>query len=102
MNKIHINACQYVNVATCQCVTMYSLDVKDTCKDDMLLHYTFDDTFNDVTCKHAISTIYGKPEFKYSAERGSNVACFDGHSYLEVKPTCVLLCYYTILLMLCI
>ena len=60
-----------------------------TLKNGILLHFTFDDHFNDVTCHKAIATKYGSgtAAIVWDKERNSMVAMFDGNSYLEVRST---------------
>ena len=57
------------------------------CTSDMLLHFPFDDHFNDVTCTGAISTVHGDVSIENDAMRG-NVACFNGTDHLVVSYAC--------------
>ena len=55
------------------------------CEDDLLLHFPYEDHYNDVTCHHAIATQYGDGvSLQYDAERQGNVACFTGGTHFEV------------------
>ncbi|KAK2181973.1 hypothetical protein NP493_373g02056 [Ridgeia piscesae] len=58
-------------------------NVATSCSSDMLLHFPFDDHFNDVTCNHAISTVYGGVSIENDTIRG-NVACFNTSDHLVV------------------
>ena len=62
------------------------LVVIPVCTDDLLLHFPYDDHFNDVTCHHAIGTKYGAGVVSIvnDTERG-RVAWFDGNARLEVR-----------------
>ena len=53
----------------------------------MLLHFPFDDHFDDVTCNHAKTTKYGPGQVTlvWDDERNSTVASFDGRARLEVR-----------------
>ncbi|KAI0208076.1 hypothetical protein LSAT2_007249 [Lamellibrachia satsuma] len=55
----------------------------DSCSSDMLLHFPFDDHFNDVTCNRAVSTVYGGVSIENDTMRG-NVACFNETDHLVV------------------
>ena len=56
------------------------------CEDDLLLHFPYEDHYNDVTCHHAIATQYGDGvSLQYDAERQGNVACFTGETHFEVN-----------------
>ena len=59
--------------------------VEPTCSDDLLLHFPYNDHFDDVTCHHAKGYAYGDGEVKivHDTERGQ-VAEFDGDARLEV------------------
>ena len=63
--------------------------VAPECTDDMLLHFPFDDHFNDVTCNHAVTTKYGPGQVRlvWDSDRNSTVASFDGRARLEVRYT---------------
>ena len=60
----------------------------DSCSSDMLLHFPFDDHFNDVTCNRAVSTVYGGVSIENDTMRG-NVACFNESDHLVVSNTCL-------------
>ena len=52
----------------------------------MLLHFPFNEHFNDVTCKRAQGHVYGpgNATIVYDAILGVNVVEFDGNSRIEV------------------
>ena len=60
--------------------------VPDACSGDLLLHFPFDDNFNDVTCRHAAGHVYGSGVVRIvdDAQRGK-VALFDGAARIEVR-----------------
>ncbi|KAI0236841.1 hypothetical protein LSAT2_012610 [Lamellibrachia satsuma] len=56
-----------------------------TCADDLLLHFPYDNHYNDVTCHHAIATQYGTGvSIRFDSDRNGNVACFTGGTHFEV------------------
>ena len=59
--------------------------VLQACGDDLLLHFPFDDHFDDVTCHHAQGFPYGEGTVTLvnDPDRGM-VAHFDGSSRIEV------------------
>ncbi|KAI0209107.1 hypothetical protein LSAT2_006170 [Lamellibrachia satsuma] len=69
----------------CTCVQIST--VAPECVDDMLLHFPFDDHFDDVTCNHAKTTKYGPGQVTlvWDDERNSTVASFDGRARLETR-----------------
>ncbi|KAI0218126.1 hypothetical protein LSAT2_030156 [Lamellibrachia satsuma] len=68
----------------CGCVQL--TEITPTCRDDLLLHFPYEDHYNDVTCHHAIATQYGSDVRRtFDAVRNSNVACFGGNSHFEVS-----------------
>ena len=57
-----------------------------TCADDLLLHFPYDNHYNDVTCHHAIATQYGTGvSIRFDSDRNGNVACFTGGTHFEVS-----------------
>ena len=58
------------------------------CADDLLLHFPFEDNYDDASCHHAIATQYGcEVGIQYDSTRAGKVACFTGKSHLEVNRT---------------
>ena len=56
-----------------------------TCADDLLLHFPYDNHYNDVTCHQAIATQYGSGvSIQFDSVRKGNVACFTGDTHFEV------------------
>ena len=58
--------------------------VQPTCSDDLLLHFTYEEHFNDVTCHHAIATMYGPGTATLVTDGAHTAVRFDGSSYFEV------------------
>ncbi|KAK2189371.1 hypothetical protein NP493_108g03006 [Ridgeia piscesae] len=55
------------------------------CDDDLLLHFPYEDHYNDVTCHQAIATQYGVGvSLQFDVDRKSNVACFTGGTHFQV------------------
>ena len=64
---------------------LHLVAVMPTCSDDLLLHFPYEDHYNDVTCHKAIATQYGDGvSLEADAVRGGNVACFTGDTHFEV------------------
>ena len=62
--------------------------VSPTCADDLLLHFPYNDHYNDVTCHKAIATLYGDGvSLVADANRPGKVACFTGQTHFEVTVT---------------
>ena len=61
--------------------------VVPTCSNDLLLHFDFDNDFNDVTCHNAVANEYGAGTVTLAASSGrtGKVARFNGRGYLEVS-----------------
>ncbi|KAK2150364.1 hypothetical protein NP493_2792g00006 [Ridgeia piscesae] len=68
------------------CTCLPVSQVEPSCSDDLLLHFDFENGFNDVTCHHAAADQYGDGAVQIVSDphRGGNVALFNGHGYLEV------------------
>ncbi|KAI0236837.1 hypothetical protein LSAT2_012606, partial [Lamellibrachia satsuma] len=61
----------------CDCLPVSQIE--PTCADNLLLHFPYEDHYNDVTCHHAIATKYGEGvSIRYDSDRRGNVACFTG------------------------
>ena len=55
------------------------------CEDNLLLHFPFENSFDDVTCHGAVATKYGSGSVELITDPvHGNVASFDGSAYLEV------------------
>ena len=62
-----------------------SSSVKPMCSDDLLLYFSYEDHYNDVTCHQAIATQYGQGvERRFDPMRKGIVACFSGQTHFEV------------------
>ncbi|KAK2180369.1 hypothetical protein NP493_446g03019 [Ridgeia piscesae] len=68
----------------CTCVVVSQ--VQPSCADDLLLHFDFENDFNDVTCHNAVANKYGDGAVTRVSDphRPGKVAMFSGHGYLEV------------------
>ncbi|KAI0220620.1 hypothetical protein LSAT2_027886 [Lamellibrachia satsuma] len=68
------------------CVCVQVSEIKLMCSDDLLLYFSYEDHYNDVTCHQAIATQYGHGvERKIDPSRNdSGVACFSGQTHFEV------------------
>ena len=56
------------------------------CSGDLLLYFPYEEHYNDVTCHHAIATLYGSDVWrKFDAVRNSHVVCFGGKAHLEAS-----------------
>ena len=68
--------------------SLVAVSVAPVCSDDLLLHFPYNDHYNDVTCHGAIATKYGdNVNLVYDSERNSTVACFtegEEGTYFEV------------------
>ena len=58
-----------------------------TCSDDLVLHFTYEEHFNDMTCNHAIATMYGHGTATLVTDGNHTAVRFDGRSYFEVGAT---------------
>ncbi|KAK2175222.1 hypothetical protein NP493_743g03045 [Ridgeia piscesae] len=66
----------------CGCVP--KSEINPTCADDLLLHFPYEDHYNDVTCHGAVATQYGEGvKKKFDASRRGIVACFSGKTHFE-------------------
>ena len=55
------------------------------CVDNLLLHFPFENSFDDVTCHGAVATMYGTGSVELVKDPvHGTVASFDGNAYLEV------------------
>jgi len=64
---------------------LHVTEVTPKCDDDLLLHFPYEDHYNDVTCHQAIATQYGVGvSLQFDVDRKSNVACFTGGTHFQV------------------
>ena len=50
-----------------------------------MLHFPYDDHFNDISCNHAISILYGDKHGAIIQKDGNNkYVCFSGKTHFEV------------------
>ena len=83
MDKTHKNTFR-LSVLNNYYVMLFT--VVPTCADNLLLHFPYEDHYNDVTCHHAIATKYGEGvSIRYDSDRRGNVACFTGGTHFEVS-----------------
>ena len=63
--------------------------VETQCDNKLLLEFSFEHNFGDVTCHGALAASYGdgdgSVQIVHDAERDQNVAEFDGNSRLEAS-----------------
>ena len=68
--------------------------VNPTCTDNLLLHFPYEEHYNDVTCHQAIATKYGEGvSIRHDSDRAGNVACFTGQTHFEVCVQCTVQVY---------
>ncbi|KAK2193943.1 hypothetical protein NP493_4g03049 [Ridgeia piscesae] len=79
-----IEGMEFVNMGDlCDCIPVGPLIPQ--CHDDLLLHFPYEDHYNDVTCHQAIATQYGTGvSIQHDPVRNGNVACFAGNTHFEV------------------
>ncbi|KAI0240166.1 hypothetical protein LSAT2_009126 [Lamellibrachia satsuma] len=67
------------------CVCVPVSEIKPMCSDDLLLYFSYEDHYNDVTCHQAVATQYGQGvERRFDPMRKGIVACFSGQTHFEV------------------
>lgn len=75
-----------VGIASWKVTIVVAVSVIPSCSDDLLLYFSYEDHYNDVTCHHAIATQYGDNVSRvYNSVRDSKVACFGGDTHFEVS-----------------
>ena len=64
------------------------MTIGETCKSDPMLHFPYDDHFNDVSCNRALSTTYGDLHGATLHKQGNHkFVCFAGKTNFEVFDT---------------
>ena len=62
------------------------MTIGETCKSDPMLHFPYDDHFNDVSCNRALSTTYGDLHGATLHKQGNHkFVCFAGKTNFEVQ-----------------
>ena len=85
--RVHFN-CRYVSSYVPDHVILLAnlIPVIPQCADDLLLHFPYEDHYDDVTCHQAIATKNGDGvSLQFDPERNGNVACFTGGTHFEVS-----------------